>query len=169
MIQKKVCMVGVFGVGKTSLVQQYVHSRFTAKYHSTVGVKIDRRDVDVDGDAVTLVLWDIAGKDADEDIPPSYVRGSHGVIFVVDMTRRETWNELPALRALITGTAGEVPMVVALNKADIPEQWKMRPDEETALNATWDVVRTSAKTGEGVEELFLRVARGVLGKPGATP
>ncbi len=165
MIQKKVCMIGVFGVGKTSMVKQYVHSLFSVKYHSTVGVKIDRKVVDVDGEPVTLVLWDIAGKDADEDIPPSYVRGAHAVIFVVDMTRRETWAELPALSALVEQTVGVVPTVVALNKADLPEQWAMRPDEEAQLVAQWNALRTSAKTGEGVEEVFLRIARAVRERP----
>lgn len=168
MIQKKVCMIGVFGVGKTSLVKQYVHSLFSVKYHSTVGVKIDRKSVDVDGEEVTLVLWDIAGKDAEEDIPASYIRGAHAVIFVVDLTRRETWEELPALTQLVQSTAGVIPMVVALNKSDIPEQWEMRPDEEQRVMSQWDVVRTSAKTGQGVEEVFQRIARGALGKPMAT-
>lgn len=169
MIQKKVCMIGVFGAGKTSLVQQYVHSKFSEKYHSTVGVKIDRKSVDVDGESVTLVLWDIAGKEADEDIPPSYVRGAHGVIFVVDLTRRETWAELPALNHLVQGAAGAVPTVVALNKADIPEQWVIRADEEQLLTSLWNTVQTSAKTGQGVELVFERIARAMLAAPGAMP
>ena len=163
MIQKKVCMIGVFGAGKTSLVQQYVHSKFSDKYHSTVGVKIDRKGLELDGTPVTLVLWDIAGKEADEDIPPSYVRGAHGVIFVVDLTRRETWEELPALNRLVQGAAGDVPTVVALNKADIPDQWAIRADEAEGLASLWSTVQTSAKTGQGVEEIFQRIARAMLG------
>ena len=62
MIQKKVCMVGVFGTGKTSLVQRYVRSLFSAKYHSTVGVKIDRKQVQVGTEQVSLLLWDIEGR-----------------------------------------------------------------------------------------------------------
>jgi small GTP-binding protein len=169
MIQKKVCMIGVFGAGKTSLVQQFVHSKFSEKYHSTVGVKIDRKSVEVDQQPVTLVLWDIAGKEADEDIPASYVRGAHGVIFVVDLTRRETWAELPALNQLVQGAAGIVPTVVALNKADLPEQWVMRPDEQQSLSSLWNTVHTSAKTGQGVEEIFQRIARGMLAAPEAMP
>src|SRR6185295_15250827 len=56
MIQKKVCMVGLFGTGKTSLVQRFVHSLFSERYLSTVGVKIDRKQVDLDGTTVALVL-----------------------------------------------------------------------------------------------------------------
>lgn len=169
MIQKKVCMVGVFGAGKTSLVQQYVHSKFTAKYHSTVGVKIDRKVVEIAGEPITLVLWDVAGKDADEDIPASYLRGSHAVIFVADLTRRETWLELPNLGRLVHSAVGAVPTVVALNKCDLPDQSAMSPDEEAGVRSMWDIVKTSAKTGEGVEEIFLRVARGTLSKPGGAP
>lgn len=166
MIQKKVCMIGVFGAGKTSLVQQYVHSKFSDKYHSTVGVKIDRKTVEVDGAPVTLVLWDVAGKEAEEDIPPSYVRGAHGVIFVVDLTRRVTWEELPALEALVQGAAGTIPTVVALNKADLPEQWVITPDEAERLSALWTTIRTSAKTGQGVEDIFQTITRAMLNKPG---
>ncbi len=166
MIQKKVCMIGVFGAGKTSLVQQYVHSKFSEKYHSTVGVKIDRKSVEVEAEPMTLVLWDVAGKEADEDIPASYVRGSHGVIFVVDLTRRETWEELPALAGLVQSAAGAIPTVVALNKADIPEQWVISADEEQHLSAQWTTIQTSAKTGQGVEDIFQTIARAMLKKPG---
>ncbi len=166
MIQKKVCMIGVFGAGKTSLVQQYVHSKFSEKYHSTVGVKIDRKSVDVDGEQMTLVLWDVAGKEADEDIPASYVRGAHGVIFVVDLTRRATWEELPALNGMVQGAAGVIPTVVALNKADIPEQWVIGVDEEQRLSSQWTTIHTSAKTGQGVEDIFQTIARAMLKKPG---
>ena len=87
MIQKKVCMVGVFGTGKTSLVQRYVHSLFSSKYHSTVGVKIDRKQVRVGETDVNLLLWDVEGRTAEQEIPASYLRGAHAVLFVADGTR----------------------------------------------------------------------------------
>ena len=99
MIQKKVCMVGVYGTGKTSLVQRFVHSMFSARYHSTVGVKIDRKAVDIDGTPLTIVLWDLAGRDGQEDIPTSYLRGAHAMLYVADGTRKETCDQLFDLRA----------------------------------------------------------------------
>ena len=163
MIQKKVCMVGVFGTGKTSLVQQYVHSIFAVKYHSTVGVKIDRKEVEVEGKPVTLVLWDLAGKDSTQDIPASYLRGSHAIFFVVDGTRRETFEELAGLEELARSAAGDVPALVALNKADLTEQWLLKDADEAALKARGKhVLRTSAKTGAGVEDAFSWLARAVL-------
>ena len=155
MIQKKVCMVGVFGTGKTSLVQQYVHSIFSVKYHSTVGVKIDRKTVEAGGASVNLVLWDVAGRDESQDIPASYLKGSHAFLFVVDGTRKETYDQLGDLRKLALSSAGQVPHMVALNKADLTGEWCLTERDEAALVADgWHVQRTSAKTGAGVEGAF---------------
>jgi small GTP-binding protein len=164
MMQKKVCMVGLFATGKTSLVQRFVHSRFSERYLSTVGVKIDRKEVEVDGTGVTLLLWDLAGRDGFEDITPSYLRGSHGILYVADGTRRETWEQLSGLRTLARDAAGDVPSVLAINKADLTDQWALARSEEQQLAAEWDVVRTSAKTGDGVEEIFRRLGRGTLAR-----
>ena len=162
MIQKKICMVGVFGTGKTSLVQQFVHSMFSERYLSTVGVKIDRKSIEVDGADLTLVLWDLAGRDGQEDITTSYLRGSHAVIYVADGTRRETCDQLPELQALVRQAAGEVPEVLALNKSDLKEHWALSAGDEQALSKAFDLVRTSAKTGEGVEDTFRRIGRATL-------
>jgi small GTP-binding protein len=167
MIQKKVCLVGVFGTGKTSLVQQFVHSIFSVKYHSTVGVKIDRKVVDVAGTPVSLVLWDVAGRDETQEIPASYLKGAHAILFVADGTRRETFDQLGSLRELARSAAGEVPSIVALNKADLTEQWVLTDRDEAALTAQgWERLRTSAKTGDGVEAAFAWIARALLPEGG---
>jgi len=157
-IQKKVCMVGVFGTGKTSLVQQFVQSKFSEKYHSSVGVKIDRKVVDVNGSAVTIVLWDLAGRDEHEDVGASYLRGAHGVIYVADGTRKETCEQIADLRRVATAAAGPVPGLIALNKCDLVGDWKLSQADEEALRANGPVFRTSAKSGQGVEQMFLAMA-----------
>lgn len=162
MIQKKVCMVGVFGTGKTSLVQRFVHSMFSERYLSTVGVKIDRKPIQVDGADLTLVLWDLAGRDGHEDITTSYLRGTHAVLYVADGTRRETCDQLPELRALVREAAGEVPEVLALNKSDLKDRWALTAGDEQALARAFDLVKTSAKSGDGVEETFRRIGRATL-------
>ena len=159
MIQKKICMVGVFGTGKTSLVQQFVHTLFTDKYHSTVGVKIDRKEVDLDGTAVNLVLWDLAGRDDSEDISTSYLRGSAGIFYVVDGTRRETFEQILEIGEIVKGAIGDVPSLVALNKKDLVDEWKLgQGDYNALLDAGFHTIGTSAKTGEGVEDAFLWLA-----------
>ena len=168
MIQKKVCMVGLFGTGKTSLVQRFVTSLFSERYLSTVGVKIDRKPVELDDASVTLVLWDLAGRDSHEDITTSYLRGAHAILYVADGTRRETCDQLPELRQLVRDAAGDVPAVLALNKVDLRDRWALERADEEALEKAWDIVRTRAKTGDGVEDAFRRIARGTLAARGAT-
>ena len=162
MIQKKVCMVGVHGTGKTSLVQRYVSSMFSERYLSTVGVKIDRKALDLDGTPVTIVLWDLAGRDGQEDITTSYLRGAHAILYVADGTRKETCDQLGELRALAREAAGEVPELLALNKIDLTDRWALKKGDEEALAREWDLVRTSAKNGTGVEEAFQRLGRATL-------
>ena len=167
MIQKKICMVGVFGTGKTCLVQQYVHSIFSAKYLTTVGVKIDKKQVKVGDEDVNLLLWDLEGRDGIRDITTSYIRGAHGVIYVADGTRRETVDQLADIRKLVTDSVGEIPSVIALNKIDLTDDWKLsKADEESAGGEGIHRLKTSAKTGEGVEEAFLWLAQTTLAHPG---
>jgi small GTP-binding protein len=163
MIQKKVCMVGVYGTGKTSLVQRYVHSIFSAKYHSTVGVKIDRKLVQLGEAAVNLLLWDIEGRSSEQDVPASYLRGAHAVLFVADGTRRDTFEQLFDLGRRTRAATGEVPSIVALNKSDLRDQWVLTAADRKRLEAAgFRSLITSAKTGDGVEDAFLWLAEATL-------
>ena len=164
MIQKKICMVGAFGTGKTCMVQRFVHSIFSVKYLTTVGVKIDRKDVQVGGQPVTLMLWDLEGRDANVDVNPNYIRGAHGVIYVADGTRRETVEQALDIRKTVTAALGDIPSVVAFNKNDLVGEWQLKPaDEETVRTEGLHPLRTSAKTGEGVEATFQWLAEATLG------
>jgi small GTP-binding protein len=163
MIQKKVCMVGVYGTGKTSLVQRFVHSLFSAKYHSTVGVKIDRKSVKVGDTDVNLLLWDVEGRTAEQEIPASYLRGAHAVFYVADGTRRETFDQLFSLQDLARSAAGDVPSIVAFNKYDLKDQWLVTAaDGAKFIKGGFRMMTTSAKTGEGVEEAFRVLAAATL-------
>lgn len=166
MIQKKVCMVGVFATGKTSLVHRFVHSLFSSKYHSTVGVKIDRKQVQVGTEQVNLLLWDIEGRTPEQEIPESYLKGAHAVFYVVDGTRRETVDQLFSLRDHVRSAAGDVPSIVAFNKYDLKDQWIVTPaDGSKVITAGFHAVTTSAKSGEGVEDAFRWLATATLNAP----
>jgi small GTP-binding protein len=160
MLQKKVCMLGAFGVGKTTLVRRYVESIFSDAYLTTVGVKIDKKTVTVGTGPVTLLLWDIAGEDSTALIRMSYVRGAAGYLLVADGTRAETLDVASSIQARITAEIGRVPFMLLLNKADLQESWDIaREPVESLQSAGWAVLRTSAKTGEGVEEAFQELAK----------
>ena len=167
-LQKKICMVGVFGTGKTALVQRYVHSIFTAKYLTTIGVKIDKKEVRTGGETVTLMLWDLEGRDATREVSTSYLRGAHGLIYVVDGTRRETFDQIFEIRDLATRELGELPSVIAFNKTDLTSEWRLEAsDEQHEALRGCHRLRTSAKTGEGVEAAFNWLAQATLRPAGA--
>ena len=163
MIQKKICMLGGFAVGKTSLVARYVSSIFSDKYLSTVGVKIDKKQLNVDGKDVTMMLWDIYGQDDFQTVQPSQLRGMSGYLLVVDGTRRATLETARQLQEKATEAVGPVPFILLLNKLDLAAQWEIdEPAFFKLVEDGWRVVRTSAKTGEGVEEAFELLARAML-------
>jgi small GTP-binding protein len=153
---RKICMVGDFAVGKTSLVSRFVHSTFGEQYLSTVGVKIDTKQIMLpSGEELKLVLWDIAGKSAFARIDTSYLRDASGYLLVVDATRPETLDGALQLKAAIDAETGPVPFVVLLNKIDLTDRWALPDDKVAALKSRgWPTARTSAMTGEGVEKAF---------------
>ena len=153
MLQKKVCMLGAFSVGKTSLVRRFVSSMFDEKYLTTVGVKIDKKVVTTDQTDVTLMLWDLAGEDAYNSIKASYLRGAAGCIIVIDGTRPNTFEVGLKLTDLIKQGAGDIPIVIALNKADIKDQWLLEQEQLSQLE-TYPCLETSAKQGTQVDEMF---------------
>ena len=163
MISKKVCMLGSFSVGKTSLVERYVHSIFSDKYLSTVGVKISKKVLTVEGRDVTLVLWDMEGKDLYANVNLSYLRGAMGFFVVADGTRLETLEAALSLRESAFEVAGHVPSCLIINKADMIEQWEISESMIAPLTESGiAVLRTSAKTGLGVEEAFAVLTQKML-------
>lgn len=163
MIQKKICMLGSFAVGKTSLVSRYVTSIFSDKYLSTVGVKIDKKPVTVDERQVTLVLWDIYGEDGFQTVQKSYLRGASGYLLVVDGTRFDTFAAVHDLQKMAASVIGPAPFILALNKSDLQSEWQV--DDRALLKVAesgWPIIRTSAKTGLGVQEAFERLTRAML-------
>ena len=118
MIQKKVRMVGTSGVGKTSLVAKFVHSMFSDKYLTTVGVKIDKKTVAIDGNEVMLMIWDLAGDDDYQRLQTSYLRGTSGYLLVADGTSQITLDQEIEIQGRVTEATGPVPFLLALNKAD---------------------------------------------------
>jgi small GTP-binding protein len=163
MLQKKICMLGSFSVGKTSLVRRFVESIFSDAYQTSIGVKIDKKVVRAGNEDVTLVLWDIHGEDAYQKIRISYLRGMSGYLLVVDGTRRQTLDDALALNERVIQEAGKVPAVLVFNKSDLAEKWEIDATRESELTAAgWTIIRTSAKTGDSVEEVFTKLTAAML-------
>jgi small GTP-binding protein len=161
-LQKKICILGAFSVGKTSLVKRFVESIFSEAYLTTVGVKIDKKTVELGDRSLTMILWDLAGEDDIASLRMSYLRGSAGYVLVVDGTRPATLDVALSLRGRVESDFGGLPFVLLFNKSDLDEQWAI-PDEKLqdfSRNGWW-VRKTSARTGEGVEDAFRTLAERV--------
>ncbi len=166
-VSKKVCLLGDFAVGKTSLVRRFVHNLFDDKYLSTIGVKVSRKTVSVIGDErisqLTLLLWDLAGSEEFSPMRASYLRGAAGAILVCDLTRAETLANLAGYAADLRQLNPTAKFVLAANKRDLAEQQLTESQIETIaaeLNAPYTL--TSAKTGDEVETLFRQLGRLLL-------
>src|SRR5260370_22519174 len=135
-VEKKIGMLGGFSVGKTSLVKRYVQSVFSEAYLTTVGVKIDKKTVDLSDRTVNLILWDLAGEDDIASLRMSYLRGSAGYVLVADGTRPSTLEVALSLRQRVSADCGPLPFVLLLNKNDLKEQWAIRDAELDDLRQT---------------------------------
>ncbi|MBD2439951.1 Rab family GTPase [Nostoc sp. FACHB-110] len=165
MLQKKICMVGAFATGKTSLVSRYIYSIFSDRYYTTVGVKIDKKTLDIQGQNVNLILWDLYGEDEFQKVRMSYLRGSSGYILVVDGTRHNTLDKAFELQNKVEESIGKVPFIVVLNKWDMTDEWEIETHELDAISQKgWTAIKTSAKTGQGVEEVFQTLTNQILNR-----
>jgi small GTP-binding protein len=154
-LDKKICMMGAPGVGKTSLVRRFVDSVFSEKYLSTIGAKIDRKTVAVDDNVLNLMLWDLQGEERYESVRMQYLRGASGYILVADGTRAETLDTAIGLQENAEGRAAGLPFVLCLNKADLWGQWAISATQQEWLTEKgWTVLQTSARSGDSVEEAF---------------
>jgi len=161
MTSKKVILTGSFGVGKTSLFNQFVYNRFNDKYLTTIGVKVNKKVITINGKEISLLLWDIAGEVNQDKVPTSYFLGASGIIYVFDLSRPLTYKNLEAdinyLKDLLPG--GNIKVVG--NKKDLVTAEEIQAIQET-LPIPLDIT-TSAKTGENVEDLFHQLGNDFLG------
>jgi small GTP-binding protein len=163
MLQKKICMLGTTAVGKTSLVRRFIESIYSEEYHTTVGVKVDRKDVRVNEKALTLVLWDLYGWDEFQSLRMDYLRGMSGYLLVADGTRKSTVDDALSIAESIASDFAKIPFIFLLNKIDLKNEWEVGADtEEQLAGRGWMVMRSSAKTGEAVEAAFHKLGEKML-------
>jgi small GTP-binding protein len=163
-LEKKICMMGAPGVGKTSLVRRFVDSVFSEKYLSTIGVKIDRKTVDVGEDTLNLMLWDLQGEERYEWVRLQYLRGASGYILVADGTRPDTLETAIGLQENAANRDASLPFLLCLNKADLWNQWTISATQQEWLKEKgWTVLQTSARSGDGVEQAFRELATRIAG------
>ena len=164
MILKKICLLGDFAVGKTSLVRWYVDRQFSDQYLSTIGVKISRKLLDystpeIHDRSVQIVIWDIEGSTEFKGIPSSYIQGAHGAIVVGDLTRADTVHHMETHIAQFLKANPSGVVVAAFNKSDLATVQSPSSNLISGNKQILATVQTSAKTSDGVDQLFDTLAR----------
>ncbi len=164
----KICLIGENAVGKTSLIQRFVHDEFSDHYLTTIGTKISKKDVVVtypDQDKkydITMMIWDIMGQKGFRPIlSHSYFHMAKGGIAVCDLTRPHTLEELTGWIESMFEITGKIPVIVVANKNDLTDEIRIKEEDIATLAEQYDApfLYTSAKTGANVEEAFLSIGR----------
>jgi len=161
-LSKKVVLIGHFGVGKSSLIRRFVENTFTEDYKVTIGVHILKKDIQIPetNKDVTLVIWDLEGNDDITNTRPSYLIGTHGFIYVFDLTRPNTYKNLEFDLDYIKERYPNLPVKVIGNKKDLVTNEFIKENKE--IFKQYVDLYTSAKTGKNVEEVFNQLAKSLV-------
>jgi small GTP-binding protein len=167
-VKAKVCLVGDVAVGKTSLIKRFVQDQFDDRYIATVGTKVTKKTLDAQWKGVPatldMMVWDIMGEKGFRALlRDAYFEGSHGVIAVCDLTRKDTFYDLNNWVQMIRKQVGNVPIVFLGNKADLRERLVVTEEELGRMGAIHGAPHflASAKTGEGVDAAFRSLANSI--------
>jgi hypothetical protein len=167
-LKSKICLVGGLAVGKTSLIRRFVLNVFDERYETTLGTKVTKKTLELslpDREGVVhmdMTIWDIMGqKGFQELLKEAYFHGARGILAVADLTRRSSLIDVADWVGAVQGVAGAIPVLIAANKSDLTDQTEVSRAQIRELGAHFacDFLTTSAKTGERVEEAFLRLGR----------
>ena len=171
MITRKLCLLGAFSVGKTSLMRRFVQGVFDERYITTLGVKIDTKTVELGENTVKLVIWDIEGADpADPQNElistrmKAYLAGTDGLLLVADGTRLLTVDAARDIYRWFLNDFPGVPVALLLNKSDRVGEWQIDEGCPDGFDGLLQCFTTSALSGENVERTFLHLADALVSK-----
>ena len=162
-LTKKILLLGRLGVGKTSMVNRFVHDRFSDTYYSTIGVRIEKKSIAVSQMQLNLVIWDIAGESSQKNTPQSYFLGAHGIIYLLDVTAPSSYENLTEEIDFVKQRLPGVPYLVVANKTDL-----LQPNELAAAIQKIPVspdLNCSAKNNINVDNVFMELGRLILLNP----
>ena len=162
----KICLIGDWGVGKTSLIRKYVLDQYDDIYITTLGTKTTKKQITFKINEnklvnLTLQIWDTMGQHDFYTIQKFAFQGTHAAFIVCDVTRKESLWSLSYWREQLFEIAEEIPIIILANKNDLQNRaqlsYKNLDDVSKQLHAP--ILYTSAKTGENVEHAFLEIGK----------
>ena len=165
----KLLLVGNSSVGKSSLLLRFADDTFE-ELSPTIGVDFKLKYLDLDGKRLKLTVWDTAGQERFRTLTSSYYRGAQGIVFVYDITRRDTFDDLAEIwqrEVDMYSTVEDCVKIVIGNKVDKAEQRAVSREEGMAFARDNGCLflECSAKTKVSVQEAFEELVRGVLETP----
>lgn len=165
-LAKKLCLLGDFSVGKTSLIRRYIHDDFSLDYRATVGVQVHQYQDEVETKEgivpLSQVIWDVEGSRFGRELIKSYILGSAGAMIVGDATRGDAVASMGShAQAFLNALPGR-PVVFAMNKSDLLTDQPGPDAKELTETFGGEVVHTSALTGDAVRSLFHALGRRIL-------
>lgn len=164
--KRKLCVLGDFSVGKTSLVQRYMFNEFSGRYVATAGVKIHQHQskIEIGGDEIDVEqsIWDVEGSQFGEQLVRSYVTGASGALIVGDLTRDDVLASMTSHANKFLEYRPGRPMVFALNKADLVPEESRADGTGLVRDFGGQVMQTSALTGEEVVAVFHAMFRRIF-------
>jgi len=163
----KIVLIGPGAVGKTSLMQRYVHNRFSERYELTIGVDFLSKDVKIGDIDARLTIWDIGGQDRFKFMRNRFYDGANGALLIFDLSRAQTYTDIRRWLAEFRQFAGPaVPFLLIGNKADLIKDVGEIIDQEEARSFAEKensfYIETSAKTGTNVEEAFIQLTQKLI-------
>ncbi|MFD1614214.1 Rab family GTPase [Gelatiniphilus marinus] len=161
-VSKKIVLIGHFGVGKTSLIRRFVENTFSEDYKVTIGVHISKKTINISNanKSVSLIIWDLEGQDDIKKTRTSYLLGTHGFIYVFDLSRPITFENLDSVLKFINQNYPKTPVKVVGNKMDLVNKAYLSQYNDV-LNPFVDFF-VSAKSGSKVESLFSKLAKELI-------
>lgn len=159
---KKIVLIGHFGVGKTSLIRRFVENAFSEDYKVTIGVHISKKTVNISDDkkSVSLIIWDLEGQDDVKKTRSSYLLGTHGFVYVFDLSRPTTFKNLESELKFLKENYPKAPVKVVGNKMDLVN--KSYLTQYSSIFKPLVDFFVSAKTGSRVETLFSKLAKELI-------
>lgn len=165
----KVIILGDSGVGKTSLMNQYVNRKFSNQYKATIGADFLTKDVMIDDRLVTMQIWDTAGQERFQSLGVAFYRGADCCVLVYDVTNANSFKSLDSWRDefLIQASPRDpesFPFVVLGNKIDLENRAVSTKRAQTWCQSKNDIpyFEVSAKEAINVEQAFQTIARNAL-------